>query len=135
VAHLGAKIRALRIEKQLTLPALADRSGLSKGLLSKIETDETSNPSISTLFKIAEGLETTVAAILETERAAIKSPPITENNEWQKKLVSFLRTQDKEPDPHILSAMQLLRNRKAIKSDDLEHWKFLYTSIENSFKK
>lgn len=132
MGHLGARIRALRNEKDITLPALAARAGISKGLLSKIETDETSNPSISTLYKVAEALELTVADILESGRVVVKRVAPDEHAEWRKKIASAFK--GKELDPDILNAMQLLRNRKAAKGDDIEHWKFLYTSIENSFK-
>ena len=54
------------------------------------------------------------------------------NPTGRKKLAAAFK--GKELDPDILSAMQLLRSRKATKADDIEHWKFLYTSIENSFK-
>jgi transcriptional regulator with XRE-family HTH domain len=121
--------------KALTLPELADRAGLSKGLLWKIETDESSNPSLSTLYKIAESLEMTLADILESERVVVKQPPSVEKAEWAKELLNFLKSQGKEPDHDILNAIQLLRNRKAAKNKGLEHLKFLYTSIENSFKK
>jgi transcriptional regulator with XRE-family HTH domain len=132
MAHLGAIIRALRTDRKITLPALAERAGISKGLLSKIETDETSNPSLSTLYKIAEGLDLTIAEILGTEQVTVKRVPLEKHADWQKKLsIAF---KGKELDPDILSAMLLLRNRKATKADDMEHWKFLYTSIENSFK-
>lgn len=132
MGHLGAKIRALRTDRKITLPTLAERAGISKGLLSKIETDESSNPSVSTLYKIAEGLELTIADILETDRVTVKRPVLDEHADWRKKLAAVFK--GKELDPDILSAMQLLRNRKATKADDIEHWKFLYTSIENSFK-
>ena len=132
--HPGARIRALRTTKGITLPALADRAGLSKGLLWKIETDDSSNPSLSTLFKIAESLDTTLADILNTVRVVPKPPPPIEESDWTKELVGFLRSQGKEPAPDILNAIQLLRHRKAPKKRDLEHLKFLYTSIENSFK-
>lgn len=132
MAHLGAKIRALRTDRKITLPTLANRAGISKGLLSKIETDESSNPSVSTLYKIAEGLELTIADILETDRVTVKRPAPDEHADWRKKLAAAFK--GKELDSDILSAMQLLRNRKATKADDIEHWKFLYTSIENSFK-
>lgn len=132
MAHLGAKIRALRTNKKITLPALAERAGISKGLLSKIETDGTSNPSVSTLYKIAEGLELTIADILGTEQVIVKRVAPDEHADWRKKLAAAFK--GKELDPDILSAMQLLRNRKATKADDIEHWKFLYSSIENSFK-
>jgi len=132
MAHLGAKIRALRTNKKITLPTLAERAGISKGLLSKIETDETSNPSVSTLYKIAEALELTIAEILGTEQLTVKRVAPDEHADWRKKLASAFK--GKELDPDILGAMQLLRNRKATKADDIEHWKFLYTSIEKSFK-
>lgn len=132
--HPGARIRALRTAKGITLPELADRAGLSKGLLWKIEADDGSNPSLSTLFKIAESLDMTLADILDTERAVPKPPPPIDETEWAKPLVGFLRSQGKEPAPDILHAIQLLRHRKAPKKRDLEHLKFLYTSIENSFK-
>jgi transcriptional regulator with XRE-family HTH domain len=131
----GERIRILRTEKSITLPTLAERSGLSKGLLSKLENDQDSNPSLGTLLKVAEALDVTVADILETEQAQIKRIIPNEQPTWQKSLISFLKSQGKEPDPDILSALYLLRNRKAAKASDLEGWKFLYLSIENSFKK
>jgi hypothetical protein len=63
---------------------------------------------------------------------ALKRLPQDEKSEWRHKLATAFK--GKQLDPHILDAMQHLRNRKAAKSDDIEHWKFLYTSIENSFK-
>lgn len=132
MAPIGAKIRALRTQRNITLPALAQRAGISKGLLSKIETDDSSNPSLSTLYKIAESLELTIADILGTDRVTVKRASPDAHADWRKKLAGAFR--GKELDPDILNAMELLRNRKAAKADDIEHWKFLYTSIENSFK-
>jgi transcriptional regulator with XRE-family HTH domain len=130
----GERIRTLRTERNITLPALADRAGLSKGLISKLENNEDSNPSLSTLFKIAEALEITVADILETEQAQLKRIIPEEQPSWQKGLIEFLISQGKKPDPDILNALYVLRNRKADDTEDLERWKFLYRSIENSFK-
>lgn len=130
----GERIRTLRTEKNLTLPALAERAGLSKGLISKLENDEDSNPSLSTLFKIAEALEITVADILETEQAQLTRIIPEEQPFWQKGLIDYLISQGKTPDTDILNALYVLRNRKAEVTEDLERWKFLYRSIENSFK-
>ena len=130
----GERIRTLRTEKNLSLPARADRAGLSKGLISKLENNEDSNPSLSTLYKIAEALGVTVADILETEQAQLKRIIPEEQPTWQKGLIAYLNSQGKEPDPDILNAMYVLRNRKATQTEDLESWKFLYRSIENSFK-
>ena len=119
----------------MTLPVLAEKATLSKGLLSKIENAEDSNPSLDTLYKIAEALDIPLGDLLETEQAQVEriipeTPP-----EWLKGVVSYVRSQGREPDPNILSAMYLLRNRKAAKGADVEAWKFVYQSIENSFKK
>jgi transcriptional regulator with XRE-family HTH domain len=132
--NIGGRVRTLRTEKQITLPSLAKRTGLSKGLLSKLENDENSNPSLSTLYKIAEGLKVTLSEILETEQAQVRRMVPEEQPEWQKGLIRYLKGQGKEPDENILTALYLLRNRKAAKAKDLEQWKFLYLSIENSFK-
>lgn len=133
--NVGGRIRALRTEQQITLPALAERTGLSKGLLSKLENDQDSNPSLATLYKLAGGLDVTLAEILETEQAQVKRVVPEQQPDWQKGLIDYLKSQGKEPDRDILNAMYLLRNRKAAKATDLEQWKFLYLSIENSFKK
>ena len=130
----GERIRILRTEKSMTLPALAESAGLSKGLISKLENNEDSNPSLATLYKIAEALDVTIADILESETAQIKRIIPEQQPYWQKDLIEYLRNQGKEPDQDILNAIYVLRNRKATQSDDLERWKFLYRSIENSFK-
>ena len=132
--NVGGTIRALRHEKGITLPELAERATLSKGLLSKIENSDESNPSLDTLHKIAEALDEPLAVFLDTEQVQIKRVIPNEPPAWQKLLVAYLHSQGKRPDPDILSAMYILRNRKAAKSADLETWKFLYLSIENSFK-
>jgi transcriptional regulator with XRE-family HTH domain len=130
----GERVRTLRTEKGLSLPALAERAELSKGLLSKLENNEDSNPSLTTLYKIAEALEVTVSDILESEKVQLMRIVPEQQPKWQKALVAYLKGQGKEPDPDILDAMYVLRNRKAAKKTDVEWWKFLYLSIENSFK-
>ena len=49
---IGNKIRELRLENGLTQEELADRSELSKGFISQLESDKTS-PSIETLQDIS----------------------------------------------------------------------------------
>jgi len=133
--NLGERIRTLRTEQGMTLPTLAEQSGLSKGLLSKLENNEESNPSLGTLHKIVKALNATLSDILETEKAQLKRFVPEKQPAWQKGLVAYLQSQGKELDQDILNAMYVLRNRKGAKNDDLEHWKFVYLSIENSLKK
>ena len=132
--NIGAKIKALRAERQITLPDLADKAKLSKGLLSKIENSEDSNPSLDTLFKLAEALGITLSNLLETEKVQLKRIVPSETPAWQKGLVAYLKGIGRVPDPSILNAMYVLRNRKGAKNADLESWKLLYLNIENSFK-
>ena len=56
---IGAKIRNLRIKNGLTQEELANRSELSKGFISQLESEQTS-PSIATLMDILECLGTNI---------------------------------------------------------------------------
>ncbi len=55
-SEIGQRIRALRQEKGLTIKQLANRTGLSLSLISKIELGD-SSASISTLRKLASALK------------------------------------------------------------------------------
>lgn len=133
--NIGGKIKALRAERQITLPELAERANLSKGLISKIENSTDSNPSLDTLFKIAEELGVSLSSLLETEKVQLKRIVPDEPPAWQKGLIAYLKSIGKTPDPNIFNAMYVLRNRKGAKNANLEAWKLLYLNIENSFKK
>lgn len=78
--NLGERIRTLRTEQSMSLPTLAERSGLSKGLLSKLENNEESNPSLDTLYKIVSALKVTLGDILETETAQLKKSFLRNNH-------------------------------------------------------
>lgn len=55
-ALIGQRIKALREQREMTLSALAQRSGLSKGIVSTLE-DGRGNPTINTVWRLAEALE------------------------------------------------------------------------------
>jgi len=59
---IGTTIRSLRKERGLTLKQMARRTSLSVSLLSQIERSE-SSASISSLYRIAVGLETRVSRL------------------------------------------------------------------------
>jgi transcriptional regulator with XRE-family HTH domain len=61
---LAARLRALRVERAITLPAVAAKTGLSKGFLSQIERGMKA-PSISSLLRISQVLGVTVGALFE----------------------------------------------------------------------
>lgn len=62
--NLGLTLRALRLQQNRTIQEIADYCGLSKSMVSKIETDKVF-PSVATLTKIAKSLGTSVSFLLE----------------------------------------------------------------------
>lgn len=60
---IGSNIRAIRKRKGITIAEICDRTGLSQGFLSQVETNKTS-PSIATLENIATALEVPLAYLL-----------------------------------------------------------------------
>jgi len=65
---IGSNIRTLRERKGLSLTSAAEKAGISKSTLSKIETGRVSTP-ISTMLRIAQTFEVPVADFfIETER-------------------------------------------------------------------
>jgi transcriptional regulator with XRE-family HTH domain len=66
-ALVGARIRKLRHGKGLTLSDLAQRSGISVGMLSQIERD-LANPSLRTLTRVRMALQVPLSALFAEER-------------------------------------------------------------------
>jgi transcriptional regulator with XRE-family HTH domain len=65
--QLGTRIQERRRQKQLTLEALAERSGVSRAMLSKVERCE-KNPTVAVALKIAKALGVSLFELLgETE--------------------------------------------------------------------
>ena len=60
---VGENIKALRKQKKITLQELADRTGLTKSYLSKIERSK-KTPPYSTVSKIAMAMEVEVSYLL-----------------------------------------------------------------------
>jgi transcriptional regulator with XRE-family HTH domain len=63
---VGGRLRRLREQRNLSLRALAERSGLAINTLSLIENGK-SSPSVSTLQQLAVALQTPITAFFETE--------------------------------------------------------------------
>ncbi len=62
--NVGQRLRELRLERKLSIRALAERSGLNVNTFSLIENGKTS-PSVSTLQQIAAALEVPITAFFE----------------------------------------------------------------------
>jgi transcriptional regulator with XRE-family HTH domain len=75
---IGARLREARRSRGLSLNALAERSGLTKGFLSQVERDLTS-PSVGTLLKLCAALDLPVGELFSggtgpVVRAADRAP-------------------------------------------------------------
>src|SRR6187401_2183383 len=67
--QIAARVRLLRAARDLSLEALADRSGVSRSMISLIERGETS-ATAAVLEKLAAALNITLAALFEPPAAS-----------------------------------------------------------------
>jgi transcriptional regulator with XRE-family HTH domain len=74
-AHVGARIRTLRLERKLRLQQLAEHTRLSIGFISQIERG-ISSPSLSALTHLADALDVSLSQLFDTPRAAAASGEI-----------------------------------------------------------
>ncbi|MFA5699430.1 MAG: XRE family transcriptional regulator [Sphaerochaeta sp.] len=63
--RVGKTIQRLRAKQKLTLQLLAERSGVSRAMLSQIEAENV-NPTIATIWKISRGLNVELNDLLTT---------------------------------------------------------------------
>ncbi|MDZ7542587.1 helix-turn-helix domain-containing protein, partial [Clostridium perfringens] len=68
---IGRNLQEIRKSRGLSLDAVSELSGVSKGMLGQIERGE-SNPTISVLWKIVNGLRISFATLMEES-----SPTVT----------------------------------------------------------
>ena len=68
LAAIGRRVRALRQQRQLSLEALAERSGVSVSMLSTVERGQ-KVPSILVMGQIATALDTSIGRLVDEEVA------------------------------------------------------------------
>jgi len=66
ISNIGDRIRILRVNQKKTQQDFADLCGLSKSMISKIETSKTM-PSVATLVRMAQHLGTTISGLMEND--------------------------------------------------------------------
>ncbi|MPY38782.1 helix-turn-helix transcriptional regulator, partial [Streptomyces phyllanthi] len=76
VPPVGARIRQARLERGMSLRALAREIGVSASLVSQIETGK-SQPSVSTLYAITTALSISVEALFDARDATPASPAVS----------------------------------------------------------
>jgi transcriptional regulator with XRE-family HTH domain len=81
---LGARVRRLRAERELSLRDVAAQSGLSASLLSQLERDQ-ANPSLQTLQRLALSMGVSIFALLPQDTLAPSATVVRPDN--RRKLV------------------------------------------------
>jgi transcriptional regulator with XRE-family HTH domain len=74
-ARMAERVRELRAGRGFSLDALADRSGVSRSMISLVERGE-SSPTAVVIEKLAAGLGVTMAAMFEPPGAVAPSGPV-----------------------------------------------------------
>jgi transcriptional regulator with XRE-family HTH domain len=79
VQIISENLKSYRETRKLSLDKLSQATGVSKSMLSQIERGNT-NPSISTLLKIANGLKVSFTALLKEQKPGVS---IVENTQQE----------------------------------------------------
>ncbi|MGL4605886.1 MAG: helix-turn-helix domain-containing protein [Eubacteriaceae bacterium] len=73
---ISKNIKGIRIQKKLTLDSAANVTGVSRSMLAQIEKGE-SNPTISILWKIANGYKVSFTSLIEESPEPITTIPFS----------------------------------------------------------
>ena len=76
---IGRNIRRYRKDKGYTLEILAERSGVSKAMLSQIEAEKV-NPTVAMVWKIAQGLEVEINELLAGSEGPVRKFHLTKHH-------------------------------------------------------
>jgi len=68
--RLGQNLKTIRKTRELTLDQVAEMTGVSKAMLAQIERGE-SSPSISTIWKISNGLRLTFSSLINETKPSV----------------------------------------------------------------
>jgi transcriptional regulator with XRE-family HTH domain len=88
--EIGRKIKALRIQQQMTLEQLAQKSGLSTGVLSQVERN-LSTPRVTTLQKISKALNISLPKLFSDNGLSANGGPYTETQKPDSGFVAVVR--------------------------------------------
>ncbi|WP_418459153.1 helix-turn-helix domain-containing protein [Brucella intermedia] len=83
---IGQRLKTLRAEKRLTISGLAERAGISAGLISQIERGH-SNPSVNTLEKLRIALGTNIWEFRDTKKSSAEPAFVRRSDERPKVVV------------------------------------------------
>lgn len=101
---VGKNMKRLRKEAALTLDVLAERSGVSKAMLSQIEAERV-NPTVATVWKIAQGLGVEINELL-----AGSAEPVRKFHLTRKDNITVLDTDERGLHIKVLTPMQMVED-------------------------
>lgn len=121
---LGQRLRNYRNDRGLTLTALADSTGLSKGYLSSIENDEHERrPSAEVLYALAQELGVTMLDLMGRKLLTAASSNVPDS------LAEFATQASlTEADVAMLASIKFRGEQPRTTA----RWRYIYDSIRNS---
>lgn len=128
---LAENIKRLRIQKQLSQPALAQRAEVSKGYIYMLESEGVANPSLEILHKIANALDATIAELIDQPRVAA----VEGQAEIPDALLKFAKQRKRAGEP--LSEDDILNLAKTQfrgkRPETVEDWAYVYEFFKRTF--
>jgi transcriptional regulator with XRE-family HTH domain len=121
---VGHRLRNYRIERGISLTALAQAAGLSKGYLSSLESDEHQRrPSAEVLYALAQQLGVTMSDLMGRKLLSAASPEVPDS------LARFAAEAHlNEADIAMLASIRF----RGEQPRSPERWRYIYDSIRNS---
>ena len=101
---IGKNIQAIRKKQNLTLGVLAEKSGVSKAMLSQIEADKV-NPTVAMVWKIAQGLGVEIQDLLSGGAEFVRKFKVT-----RKDSITTLDTKHDEVHLQVLSPVSTVED-------------------------
>lgn len=98
---IGRNIQKLRKEQKLTLDILSERSGVSKAMLSQIESEKV-NPTVATVWKIAQGLSVDINTLFKASAEPVRNFLLT-----RKDTITTLETDEEGVHIKVLSPISM----------------------------
>lgn len=101
---LGRNIQRIRKKQNLTLDVLSEKSGVSKAMLSQIESEKV-NPTVATVWKISQGLQVEINSLLEGD-----PEPKRKFHVMRKEDVTALETDEQGLHMKVLSPISMVED-------------------------
>lgn len=128
---LAVNLKRIRLQKQLSQPGLAEKSGVSKGYVYMLESGEMTNPTLDILQKIAEALDCTIADLTGGPKVALKTAP----TEIPESLMRFARQRRKAGEPLSEDDLMNLAQTqfRGKRPETVEDWAYVYEFLKRTF--